>query len=413
MPSVARDRSLDSSIAFLREGYEFGSNRCRRYETDAFETRLLLQPVVFMQGEEPARVFYSERFVRKGAMPLPTLTLLQDLGSAAVLEGPAHRHRKRMFLSLMTPDGLRRLADISADEWRISIERWRRADHVVLLDAVQELLCRTACAWAGVPLGEPEARERTAEFVAMIEGAGSFGARNVRGHLKRRKTEEWATEIIRRIRAGTLDAAEGTAARTIASHRDLDGNLLEEDVAAVELINVLRPTVAVAWFVTFAAHALQEQPELREQLGSDAADLVEPFVHEVRRFYPLFLAVPARVAQPFEWRDYRFPTRRRVLLDIYGTNHDPRIWEEPDTFRPGRFHGWDGNPFTLIPQGGGDHAESHRCAGEWATVELMKTGVQALRMMRYDVPPQDLRIPLSRMPARPMSGFVIRDVQGA
>jgi fatty-acid peroxygenase len=102
-----------------------------------------------------------------------------------------------------------------------------------------------------------------------------------------------------------------------------------------------------------------------------------------------------------------------VLLDIYGTNHDPHIWGDPEAFRPERFRGWDGNPFTLIPQGGGDHAESHRCAGEWATVELMKTGVQALcRMMRYDVPPQDLRVPLARIPARPVSGFVIRDVHG-
>jgi hypothetical protein len=31
-------------------------------------------------------------------------------------------------------------------------------------------------------------------------------------------------------------------------------------------------------------------------------------------------------------------------------------------------------------------------------------------MMRYRVPPQDLHIPLSRIPARPRSGFVIRDV---
>jgi fatty-acid peroxygenase len=244
----------------------------------------------------------------------------------------------------------------------------------------------------------------------MIDGAGSLGPRNVKGHLRRRKTERWAAEIIRRIRAGEIDA-EGLAAHTIASHRELDGNVLDEDVAAVELINVLRPTVAVAWFITFAAHALHQQPQLREELGSDADDLVEPFVQEVRRFYPLFLGVAARVAHGFDWRGYHFPARRRVLLDIYGTNHDPRIWADPDTFRPERFRDWDGNAFTLIPQGGGDHAEGHRCAGEWPTIELMKTGVRALcRMMRYRLPPQDLHIPLSRIPARPQSGVVIRDV---
>jgi fatty-acid peroxygenase len=37
-------------------------------------------------------------------------------------------------------------------------------------------------------------------------------------------------------------------------------------------------------------------------------------------------------------------------------------------------------------------------------VRLLTTG------MHYDVPPQDLRIDLSRLPAVPKSRFVIRDV---
>ena len=107
--SIPREPTADGALSLLREGYEFIGNRCRRYGTDVFETRLLLQPAVCMQGAEAASVFYEPgRFTRKRALPLPVLTLLQDLGSVQVLDDAAHRHRKQMFMGLMAPEALAR-----------------------------------------------------------------------------------------------------------------------------------------------------------------------------------------------------------------------------------------------------------------------------------------------------------------
>src|SRR5690606_9683065 len=134
--------------------------------------------------------------------------------------------------------------------------------------------------------------------------------------------------------------------------------------------------------------------------------------HEVRRFYPFFPFVGARAGGDFEWGGYRIPSGARVLLDLYGTNHDARWWPQPGQFQPERFRDWDGDPFTLIPQGGGDHYAGHRCAGEWLTIALMKTALEFLTTsIRYDVPAQDLRVSLSRMPAAPASGFVMSNVR--
>ena len=59
----------------------------------------------------------------------------------------------------------------------------------------------------------------------------------------------------------------------VAFHRNQEGDLLETNVAAVELVNLLRPTVAVGRYVAFAAHALIAQPTLEEEVatGDDAA----------------------------------------------------------------------------------------------------------------------------------------------
>jgi fatty-acid peroxygenase len=103
-----------------------------------------------------------------------------------------------------------------------------------------------------------------------------------------------------------------------------------------------------------------------------------------------------------------------VLLDLYGTDHDERRWEEPQAFRPERFETWDESTFNFIPQGGGDHFAGHRCAGEWITIALMKRAVRLLtKAMQYDVPEQDLHVPLSRMPTIPKSRFVISNVKRA
>jgi fatty-acid peroxygenase len=198
----------------------------------------------------------------------------------------------------------------------------------------------------------------------------------------------------------------------VAWHRDSTGELLPPRVAAVELLNVLRPTVAVAVYCTLAAHALHEHPSGREALLAGEDGYPELFVQEVRRFYPFFPSVLAVVREDFDWDGYRFPRGRRVLLDLYGTNHDPRTWDAPQQFRPERFRSWDGSAFTFVPQGGGDHHTNHRCPGEWITKALMTVVVDLLTTgVSYDVPAQDLRIDTSTLPALPGSRFVIRNVE--
>jgi fatty-acid peroxygenase len=98
----------------------------------------------------------------------------------------------------------------------------------------------------------------------------------------------------------------------------------------------------------------------------------------VRRFYPFFPFVGGRALHPFEWRGHHFAEGTWFLLDLYGTNHDPRLWDQPEEFLPERFRAWDGGPFGFVPQGGGDPMSGHRCAGERLTIELVKQAVRLL-----------------------------------
>src|SRR5699024_2748272 len=69
---------VDSTLAFLREGYPFASSRFEALGEDVFTTRLVLRPVTFLRGEEAAAMFYGgDRFTRQGAMPATVQHLLQ------------------------------------------------------------------------------------------------------------------------------------------------------------------------------------------------------------------------------------------------------------------------------------------------------------------------------------------------
>lgn len=404
---------LDSSAALLREGYAFGANRFLESGSDVFETRLMLHKAVIGYGTEAVGHLYDpDRMTRRQALPAAALTLLQDFHSVEQLDDEQHRHRKAMFMSLMSPQSLAEIADLVDREWRTGIPAWQTAGSVVLFDAVREVLCRAVCAWSGVPLTAAEVPVRARELGAMVQGAGSVGPKNVHAHLLRHRAERWAGDVLDRVRRGELEQQKGRAAHTIAWHRDQDGQLLDLEAARVELINILRPTVAVARYIVFAALALHRYPDTRAQLA-DGGEYSEWFVNEVRRYYPFFPMVGGRVRQEFDWRGRRFQPGAWFLVDLYATNHDPRIWDEPGAFRPERFATWDGDPDSFVPQGGGEYEDAHRCAGEWLTIRVMQRAVQLLTTaMTYEVPLQDLTVDLSRMPAAPSSGLRISNLSG-
>lgn len=412
MNGIARDHGGDHTLAFLREGYGFGAARFRRYACDAFETRIMLQKTVCTMGEEAARMFYAPgRFTRKHALPPTALFLLQDVGSVAMRDGERHRARKRMFMSLMTLESMQRLMNLAKEQWLLAFAAWQDTPRIVLHDEAEHILFRAVCAWAGILPLDDEANARTREISAMIDGAGAVGPRFVRGMLLRSRTEAWARDMIRAVRSGRFDVRNESAAHVISRYREPDGELLDIETAAVELINVLRPTVAVARYVAFAAHALEACPQWKSALQSGDDEMIEAFVQEVRRFYPFFPMVGGRALEEFEWRSRRFEKGAWILLDLYATHRDARIWDRPERFLPERFINWEGNPHTLIPQGGGDYYTGHRCPGEWITIELAKQAVHLLTSeIDYKTPLQDLRIRLSRMPAIPESKVVIHHV---
>ncbi|MEC5424015.1 cytochrome P450 [Virgibacillus sp. C22-A2] len=411
---IPQEKGLDNSLALMTEGYRFIPNRLQYFNTTIFETRLMGgQKVICMSGEEAAKVFYdTELFERKGAAPKRIKESLFGEGGVQGMDGEAHRHRKQLFMSLMTPERLKAFTDLTNEQWELAVDKWEDMDEVVLFNEVEKIMFQVACHWAGVPIWAKELSQRTNDMSKMIDAFGAVGPRHWRGRVARNRTEKWIEYIITRVRTGRMSANEDKALYAMAWHEDLNGNLLDTKTAAVELINILRPIVAIGRYITFGALALHDYPETQVKLQEDKDNYSKMFVQEVRRYYPFGPFTGARVRKEFTWNNYLFEKNTLVLLDIYGTNHSSELWGDPEQFRPERFYDWEGSPFDFIPQGGGEYEMGHRCAGEWVTVEGMKTSLEFLtNHLDYHVPEQDLDFSMVRMPSIPKSRFIIKNVK--
>ncbi|KMO93415.1 cytochrome P450 [Streptomyces roseus] len=405
----------DSTLPLLAAGYAWLPDRMRATDGEPVRTRLLGRPVIALRGPEAIGFFYDERHVKRtAALPGPVLDTLFGRGAVHTLDGDAHRVRKAMFLALLKDGaGVSALAEHVAQQWAKASTEWQDGRDVVLFDEAAVILARAVCAWVGVERSDEAYRRVAEDCVAMVDGFATPGPRHWRARAARKRQEEALVAEICTIReGGELVSDSGTALEVVAWHRDADGRLLDPHTAAVELLNIIRPTVAIAWFAAFAAHALHRWPAHREPLRKDTGSrYARAFAHEVRRFYPFAPFVGGLAVSDLTWRGENIAKDTLVLLDLYGHDHDPGLWDSPYRFDPQRFTDREPGADELIPQGGGDPARGHRCPGEDITVAVLSTLVTQLADLDFEVPDQDLTIPLSRVPTRPRSGFVFRAVR--
>jgi fatty-acid peroxygenase len=410
--SLGKKKRADRTLVLLNRGYDYLLNQRLRMHTDSLRLRLLGGPATIVSGAEGARLFYDESAMqRHDATPAFLANTLFGKGAVHGLDDRAHKHRKAMFTSLLTPDEARSVASLAAQGWERAAGGWRPGQEIKLFDTAVGIHAAAICEWAGVPTELLDA-DLADDLVAMVDGFGSVGRRAIRARRARRRADAWAGRVIAEVATRRVAAPANSAVRRITDHVDDIGRRLPTATAAVELLNILRPTVAVAYFVEFAALSLVREPDLASHLAAADDPALESFAHEVRRYFPFVPALAARARHPVPWRDSTIPEGQRVVLDVYGTLHDPALWTDPGRFDASRFTGTDPDPWVFIPQGGGDPETGHRCPGERMAIELIKAAARFLATSGCVLLANPQSVPLTRMPSRPREAIRVGPAGG-
>ncbi len=182
-------------------------------------------------------------------------------------------------------------------------------------------------------------------------------------------------------------------------------------LAGIELQNSIRPAIAVARFVAFAAKELHDHPVWRDRIAAETTargtlvdgPLAVAFAQEIRRTAPFVPMLPAWATQDVELDGEHLAAGGRVVLDILGTDTDDRSWPDADTFDPSRFVGVDDFEAVaaFVPHGGADVATGHRCPGEKVAIAALAAAVAALSDPRVRIADEGLEVDRRRLPTKP------------
>ncbi|MEO1772026.1 cytochrome P450 [Candidatus Enterococcus ferrettii] len=395
----------------LDEGYLLLSELRNEADAPVVKAHLLNKEIIAIYGENAAKIFYNpHNFKREGAMPKLVLKTLFGEEGVQTLDGQDHTHRKSIFMDLMNPKRMEEYHRIL--DHRLTEKLDQQHGEFTLFDIAKDVLFRSICEWSGINLAnysEKEIEELTNYQISMISSAITSPTAHLKGVENRKKSEKWAQSLIENARINPVPGKEDVALYAFAQATDSNGELLPIDTAAVELLNIIRPTVALTVWITLMGHALYSRPDIYQRLKADFSELQDSFIQEMRRYYPFFPMLPAFAIKDVEVDGYLIPKDSWVVLDIYGTNHDERTIETPDVFRLNRYVGNEKHisyeeEYEMIAQGGGQFVEMHRCAGEWITLHTMRVfSDQLVNKYTFSIPEQDWDIPMNNFPTFPNS----------
>ncbi|TQL68944.1 fatty-acid peroxygenase [Nocardioides albertanoniae] len=384
----------------IRSGYEaIPGARARHSNHHSFAVRLLGRPAAVVRGEEASRHFYDRSAVRRrGAVPAALANLLFGRGAVHGLDGDEHLARKEMFLEILDDSSTDDLAEQVGRDLTTRSIAWAGRE-IAVFDELVSVYGRCVQSWVGI---EHPSEKVSRDLAAIVDGFGGAGTAYPRAWLARRRCERWARRLIHGVRAGRISAASGSALEAVAFGSGAD---LGTRVAAVELINVLRPTVAVAWPATFAVRALWDHPAWASSLSDrEHGEARKAFADEVRRTFPFVPALAATAVRDATVDGVDVRRGQRLILDVPGTNTDPRHWRAADRFDPARFLEAQPSAHQFVPQGGGHAETGHRCPGEPLTVKLMAETLRVFSCIGFTVTAESA-YDSTRIPTTPSDGL--------
>ena len=158
--------------------------------------------------------------------------------------------------------------------------------------------------------------------------------------------------------------------------------------------------VTLEWILLFMASHPDRLKEIQNEIDTIAEagnltlnnipklEYLERFIMEAMRIAPIAHTHVRQVKAGFEYENSKFRAGDILLLSVFGFNHDPDIWKEPDKFYPERFVN-KALASSLFPFGLGRHT----CPGKYLAYQdiiivlvllLQKFQIKAIAKIHLD-----------------------------
>jgi len=278
------------------------------------------------------------------------------------LEGAQHRRHRRLVQPVMHTRSIAAQADTMAALTEARVASWADESTVDILAEMQDLTLRIVSA----ALFHVDTPEETERFVAAVRAfAASLnlvlrrafpipGWLPTPGNRLRDRTvrtvDDLAYDLIRRRRASPGD--DLLSLLVLATDADggpaLSGREIRDELMTMFFAGHESSAAALTW----ALYLLAEHPAVAEEVRAEIAalgvervsmadlarlPLLGRVVAETLRLYPPAWVFDRSPLTDITVGGYRIPRGANVLLSPWVVHRDPRVWDDPDAFRPERF----------------------------------------------------------------------------
>ena len=279
-------------------------------------------------------------------------------------EEPLHRRRQRIIAPGFAHRRLAGYARSMVAEGEALAGGWRDGAGVDMFDQMQRVTLRVV---AGSLFGSALSRDQVdAVGRALTDAVGifplltvPFGTRMLwlplpaarRFRRARRTLEETVRALVARRRAEGLRHDDDILGLLLAADAGggADARQLRDDLVSLLVAGHETTAVALAWaWQLLGTHRDVDERlarELRTVLGDGPVDpalhsslrYTRCVVQEALRLYPPAWVVPRLAMRPVELGGRRIPPGDVVIVCTMLLHRDPRFWDEPARFDPGRF----------------------------------------------------------------------------
>jgi cytochrome P450 family 135 len=384
LPPGPRLPGSAQGLAYLLGGQRF-IEHCRRRYGATFTLRVvgIGTVVVLSEPEDVKATFQAGPDVLDAGAANRPISILLGQRSLLVLDGAEHLRQRKLMLPPLHGERLQLYRDLIDELAEAMIDRWPVGEPFAVLPEMRRLTLQIIMR---VVFGSDEAELR--ERIAALMGFASSDETGVRYVLRRAGAVRfWRAFTDARARADELIYAEIARRRARPTGGDdilslLLGAMSDEEVRD-ELVTLLvagheTTATGLAWtFELLSRHPLALARATAEARGGDGEErYAGAVVQEALRLRPPVGVMARKVRKPIVLAGYELPPGVRLVPAIPYVNRHPRIYPEPDAFRPERF--LDGAPDTYawIPFGGG----IRRCIGaSFAQLEMRRVLQAVLR----------------------------------
>lgn len=158
---------------------------------------------------------------------------------------------------------------------------------------------------------------------------------------------------------------------------------IRDDIMSMILAGHEDTAAQLAWAFQLIAHHPRVLNELLDEIDGNEDTYLEATIQEVIRHRPVFLfTIPRVVHRDFEIAGTTFRPPVYLMGCIHLMHHDPRLYPDPNSFRPERFLDSPPKPHLWLPWGGG----RRHCPGRHLALIEMRAVLRAV-LSRWEILP--------------------------